>query len=209
MKWQCCAIVLGLLGGCANQEAAVMPESWRSALQQQPTAVLFTDDVGEIRYTWGRTNTPEANRRDHAVRYQDQWDAGPDITAVHADQLAQLGLQARSVYALLTAREVADYTSTGREERARHYLNPPILTPELREALLGKGERYLCRSGASGNESIPSGIRPRAGQCPLAAGSLAKAVASSMAGSAAPSGLVSGVLGPTARLHEKRGIPWS
>jgi hypothetical protein len=31
-------------------------------MRQQATVVLFTDDVGEIRYVWGRFNTPLGER---------------------------------------------------------------------------------------------------------------------------------------------------
>lgn len=143
MKWLLGAIGVALLGGCATEESIVMPETFRSAMRQQPTAVLFTDDVGEIRYIWGRHNTVGANRPDRTAPYQDQWDAGPAITAVHAQELTKLGFQTKSIYEVLTARDASDFTSTGREQRARNYENVPILTRELRDALLSRGERYL------------------------------------------------------------------
>jgi hypothetical protein len=39
----------------------VLPQTLRTAMRQQATAVLFTDDVGTIRYIAGRFNSPGFN----------------------------------------------------------------------------------------------------------------------------------------------------
>jgi hypothetical protein len=115
----------------------------RTAIQQQAVAVLFTDDVGEIRYISGRFNTTGVNRPDHAVGYDDVWDAGPTITAVHSQELAKLGIRAKSVYEMLEPGEIGHLTTPGRENRAKNYENVPLVTSELAQELHRKGQRYL------------------------------------------------------------------
>jgi hypothetical protein len=121
----------------------VLPENLRAAIRQNATTVLFTDDVGEIRYIWGRFNTPAGNHVDRIARYDGAWDAGPDLTAVHAAELAKLGFQAKSMYEILAPSEVSALTAVGREARGKNYEIIPVVTPALSEALTQNGQRYL------------------------------------------------------------------
>lgn len=131
------------LAGCATESSVVMPEALRTAMRQNATTVLFTDDIGAIRFIWGRFNAPDLTRPIDRVRYDDQWDAGPAITTVHADELAKLGFHAKSIYVVLTGSEVSSLTAPGRENRAKNYEVIPVLTPELASALQSQGQRYL------------------------------------------------------------------
>src|ERR1700719_444501 len=108
MKLLCVVLSTVLLAGCATESSVVMPEALRTAMRQRPTAVLFTDDVGAIRFIWGRFNVPEFTRPVETVRYGDLWDAGPAVTAVHTQELAKLGFQVTSTYTLLGERGVSE-----------------------------------------------------------------------------------------------------
>jgi hypothetical protein len=143
MKWLWGALSAAVLASCATEDSVIMPDRLRAAMRQQATAVLFTDDVGEIRYVWGRFNTPGLNRTDRSVRYGDDWDAGPVITAVHSEELARLGFQAKSIYGILANRDVSNLTAPGHEDRAKNYEYTPLVTPEFAEPLIQRGQRYL------------------------------------------------------------------
>lgn len=121
----------------------MMPEALGTAMRQNATAVLFTDDVGAIRFIWGRFNAPDLTRPIDWVRYGDQWDAGPAVTSVHADELAKLGFQAKSIYSVLGASDVSGLTVPGRESRGKNYEIIPVVTLELASALQSQGQRYL------------------------------------------------------------------
>ena len=73
MKWLTALLGAALLAGCATEASVLLPDNLRAAIQQQAVAVLFTDDVGEIRYVSGRFNTMGVNRPDYAARYGDVW----------------------------------------------------------------------------------------------------------------------------------------
>jgi hypothetical protein len=147
-----------LLAGCATEASGILPEPMRVAMQQQATAVLFTDDVGEIRYVWGLFNAPSVNRPDHAVRYKDSWDAGPTITAVHSQELAKLGMQTKSVYELVDSLDVARLTTAGRDNRGKNYEIEPLVSPALAQALIEKGQRYLFWVTWSGLRYFHTGL---------------------------------------------------
>lgn len=131
------------LAGCATETSVVMPENLRVGMRQDATAVLFTDDVGQIRYIFGRFNTPGGNHVDRAARYDGTWDAGQALTALHAAGLTKLGFQTKSIYDMLAPSEISALTAVGRESRGKNYETIPVVTAELSDALLQKGQRYL------------------------------------------------------------------
>ena len=152
LDWLSCVLGAVLLAGCATESSVVMPEALRTAMRQKATTVLFTDDVGAIRFIWGRFNAPDITRPIEWVRYDDQWDAGPAVAAVHADELAKLGFQAKSIYAILGDSKVSSLTAPGRENRGKNYEITPVLTPELASALQSQGQQYLIWVTWSGLE---------------------------------------------------------
>jgi hypothetical protein len=131
------------LAGCATESSVLMPEALRMAVRQKATSVLFTDDVGSIRFIWGRFNAPDFTRPVETVRYGDSWDAGPALTAVHTEELAKLGFRVTSTYTLVGEREVSELTATGRENRGKNYEIIPVLSPALASALQSQGQQYL------------------------------------------------------------------
>ena len=143
MRWVLGVLLASCAVGCATESSVVLPENLRVAMRQDATAVLFTDDVGRIRYVWGRFNTPGGNQVDRVARYDGTWDAGRALTAVHAAELAKLGFQAKSTYEILAASEIAALTAVGREARGKNYEVVPVVTPALGEALAQRGQRYL------------------------------------------------------------------
>ena len=130
----------------------MLPEAWRQAMRASPTAVLFTDDVESIRLRVGKFNMPALTGPAETLRYGDVWNAGPQITAVHAEELAKLGFKATSVYKLVDDEPVPSLTAQGRENRARSYEIIPVVTPALASALQAKGQRLLLWVTWSGLE---------------------------------------------------------
>jgi hypothetical protein len=143
MNWVFGILATLCVAGCATESSVMLPENLRAAMRQDATAVLFTDDVGQISYIWGRFNTPGTNRLDRIARYDGTWDPGPDVTAIHAAELAKLGFQAKSVYEILEPTGITALTAAGRENRGKDYEVIPIVSPTLSEALIQKGQRYL------------------------------------------------------------------
>lgn len=141
---QICLITAAIfLTSCATESSVVMPGQLRTAMRQDATAVLFTDDVGVIRFIGGWYNVPASWRPDDSVRYSGQWDAGPALTAIHANELSKLGFHASSIYEILPASTVSSLTAPGRDTRGKNYENMPVLSPDLASALQAKGQRYL------------------------------------------------------------------
>ena len=150
-RWVAVMLTCVLMTGCATEASVVLQNPLRSTVRQQPIAVLFTDDVGRIRYyvttvrpTGLRPLSAEIGPQpDRFAVYEGAWQAGPALTAIHTDELHKRGVAARSVYDLLGADATARLTAAGRDSRGRNYEIPPQLTPELAEALTMHGERYL------------------------------------------------------------------
>jgi hypothetical protein len=136
----CCGLVLA---GCATEADVVMPGNLRTEMRQQSTAVVFTDDVREVRFTWGRFNTPGLNRPDSFLPYDGELNIDPILSAVHAEELGKLGIHTTSVYDLLEGSTVERLTLPGRENRSKNYEMTPFVSPDLATALINKGQRYL------------------------------------------------------------------
>src|SRR2546430_14862048 len=70
----------------------------------------------------------------------------------HADELAKLGFQAKSISAILGDSKVSSLTAPGREHRGKNYEITPVVTPELASALQSQGQQYLIWVTWSGLE---------------------------------------------------------
>jgi hypothetical protein len=106
--------------------------------------VLFTDDPARIFYRVGFSNIPNYEYPgSKESSYRDIWNAGPEVTAIHAQELSKWGLQTKSIYELLSGSEVAALTGPGSENRAKNYQMEPQVTLELAQALTARNQRYL------------------------------------------------------------------
>jgi hypothetical protein len=120
-----------------------MPEALTTAMREKPTVVLFTDDVGSIRFISGRFNAPGFALPGQTIPYGDSWNASPPVTAVHTQELGKLGFRVTSAYTLLGERGVSDLTATGRVDRGKNYEIIPVVTPALASALQSQGQQFL------------------------------------------------------------------
>src|SRR5258708_39742327 len=143
MKGLCGVIGVALVAGCATESSVVLPEALRASMRDSPTAVLFTDDVGVIRFRVGSVNMPGLVGPYDTIQYGDAWDAGPSVTAVHAHELAKLGFTVASAYSLVGEQALPPLTAVGRENRAKNYEIIPVVTPDLASALQARGQRLL------------------------------------------------------------------
>jgi hypothetical protein len=106
-----CVLAL-LLTACA---ARPMSPEVITQLKQGKNAVLFHDDIGEIRYIEDKYLVLGVAKVASSGTYTGVWDPNPDLSALHAEQLSGLGLQAQSAYQLLPAAFIEESISAERE----------------------------------------------------------------------------------------------
>jgi hypothetical protein len=125
-----------------------------SKIKQGNTAVLFHDDIGEIKYLEDQCYILAVAQIASNVVYADVWSSNSELSQLHAEQFSNLGLKAQSAYTLLPSSHIEENSAT---DRARYTLKRPeksndksakssalvrpvALTPQLRDALLAQGQ---------------------------------------------------------------------
>ena len=95
--------------------------------------------------------------------YKGTWDSNRELSELHTAELANLGLKSQSVYSLLSAPQIEEFTAAERA-LARYTYYPdkklkaakknaagaPALSPEFQSALLGQGQDWLVCIAWSG-----------------------------------------------------------
>lgn len=146
-----------VLAGCATMPKLTADEADR--VTGGKTAVLFVDDVEQINYLQDKYYVLAVTQEGSTSVYKGIWNSSKDLSAVHADEFSKLGLKAKSAYEILGEQNVPRLTLN---DRIRYTVRatPPVgaaaanpvqtITPELRQALLDKGQDYLIWASWSG-----------------------------------------------------------
>jgi hypothetical protein len=146
--------VLALLLTACGAHKPLKPDV-ASRVKQGKMAVLFYDDVGEIKYTEDKYLVLAVAQVASNSTYAGFWSPNPELSEAHAAGLNSLGLNAQSAYTLLPAAFIEENTAAERElytlkrrDKSKPEPKPPAagtpaLTPKLREALLEKGQDTL------------------------------------------------------------------
>jgi len=142
--------VLFLLTGCA----ATLPKvsaSDGARVKQGKSAVLFLDDVEQINYLQDKYYVLAVTQEGSNSVYRGLWDSSKQLSSISAEELAKIGIPSTSVYDLLAGPEVTRLTEADKTRftfmpRAPGTGKAPRVTsvsPELRQALLDKGQKHL------------------------------------------------------------------
>lgn len=146
-----------MLAGCATVPKLSASDADR--VQGGRSAVLFVDDVAQINYLQDKYYVLAVTQEGSTSVYKGIWDSSKDLSAVNADEFSKLGLKAKSAYEIFSEQ---DLTRLIQQDRNRFTVQskPPVggaaapaaqgLAPELRQALLDKGQDYLIWASWSG-----------------------------------------------------------
>jgi hypothetical protein len=149
-----------LLTACAASKP--MTPDVTSRLKQGNTAVLFHDDISEIKYVGDQYFVLGVAQVASNATYSGLWNPNPELSRLHAEGLAGLGLKAQSAYDLLSAAQIEQsitaerelYTLKPRDESKPEAEAPspdaPPISPKLRDALIDKGQDTLVWVAWSG-----------------------------------------------------------
>jgi hypothetical protein len=162
-----------LLTACAANKP--MTPDVTSRLKQGNTAVLFHDDIGEIKYVEDKYFVLGVAQVASNSTYSGLWNPNPELSRLHAEGLAGLGLKARSAYDLLSAAQIEQsidaerelYTLKPRDKSKPEAKAPsagaPPISPKLRDALIEKGQDSLVWVAWSGFQLhlLTLGLQPR------------------------------------------------
>lgn len=165
-----CLLAL-LMTACATNKP--MTPDVASRLKQGKTAVLFNDDIGEIKYLEDKYLVLAVAQVASNSTYQGLWSPNVDLSEVHAAGLKTLGMNAQSAYTLLPAADIEANAATEREyytfkprDKSKPALTPlpkgSALSPKLRDALLEKGQDTLVWVAWSGFQLhlLTLGLKP-------------------------------------------------
>jgi hypothetical protein len=155
MKALMAAFAALALSGCAVVSKP-LTDATLSQLKQGSTAVLFYDDIGEIKYLEDHYAVLAVTQDRSKGAYTGIWNSNAELSQLHAEQFAQLGLRTQSAYTLLSASYVHDNSTIDRtlytlkpQEKSRtasSKLQPTrqgALTPQLRDALMAQDQDSL------------------------------------------------------------------
>jgi hypothetical protein len=149
--------VLLVLTGCATVPKLSTSDADR--VKGGKSTVLFMDDVEQINYLQDKYYVLAVTQEGSTSVYKGLWNSSKDLSAVHADEFSKLGLQAKSAFELLGEQDIARLTQ---EDKIRYTVQPrqtgggpaapaaKTITPQLRQALLDKGQDYLIWGSWSG-----------------------------------------------------------
>jgi hypothetical protein len=155
MKFLMAAFAALALSGCAVVSKP-LTGSTLAQLKQGSTAVLFYDDIGEIKYLEDHYVVIAVHQEESKGVYAGVWNSSAELSKLHVEQFAQLGLRTQSAYELLSASYVHDnstvdralYTLKPKEKSTKASRKPQAtrqgaLTPQLRDALMAQGQDSL------------------------------------------------------------------
>jgi hypothetical protein len=162
-----------LLTACAPFHP--MTSDVSSRIKQGKTAVLFYDDIGEIKYVEDKYLVLAVTQVASNSTYQGLWSPNADLSEAHAAGFKTLGLDAQSAYTLLTPAFIEENTAAERElytlkprDKSKPAPAPPAkgapaVSPKLRAALLEKGQDALVWVAWSGFQLhlMTLGLAPR------------------------------------------------
>jgi len=149
--------LLLLLAGCATVPKLSAGDADR--MQAGRSTVLFVDDVEQINYLQDKYYVLAVTQEGSTSVYKGIWNSSDTLSAVNADEFSKLGLKATSAYKLFSEPDLARLTQ---EDRYRFTMRPKppatggttpqaqSVTPQLRQALLDKGQDYLIWASWSG-----------------------------------------------------------
>jgi len=156
--------LLLILTGCATIPHLTASDADR--VKSGKSVVLFVDNAQQINYLQDKYYVLAVTQEGSTSLYKGIWDSGKDLSALHADEFSKLGLKTRSAYELFSEQDIAHLTQA--EDRpalqqpggsgplaalasAGSAANPgQAISPELRQALLDKGQDYLIWASWSG-----------------------------------------------------------
>jgi hypothetical protein len=166
-----CLLAL-LLTACVTNKP--MTPDVASRLKQGKTAVLFYDNIGEIKYLEDKYLVLAVAQVASNSTYQGLWSPNVDLSEAHAAGLKTLGMNAQSAYTLLPAAYIDENAATERELYAFKRpgeSKPPLtprpkgsaISPKLRDALMEKGQDTLVWVAWSGFQLhlMTLGLPPR------------------------------------------------
>ena len=160
MKALMAFLVAFVLGGCASLPKPLTADV-ASKIKQGNTAVLFYDDMGEIKYLEDKYYVLGVAQVASNSAYGGIWSSNPELSQLHTEQFSKLGLKTQSAYALLSSSDIENNSAA---DRALYTFKPPekskvkpaaspgqaALTPQLRDALLAQGQDSLIWVAWSG-----------------------------------------------------------
>lgn len=118
------------------------------------TTVLFQDEAQQINYLQDKYYVLAVTQEGSTSLYKGIWNSNKDLSALHADELAKLGLRAHSAYELFSEKDVARMLQEETELRLAQPKGTPAadqtISPLLRQSLLDKGQDYLIWATWSG-----------------------------------------------------------
>lgn len=149
--------LLLMLVGCATVPKLSAGDADR--VQSGRSTVLFVDDIEQINYLQDKYYVLAVTQEGSTSVYKGIWNSSKALSAVNADEFSKLGLKATSAYELFSEPDLARLSQ---EDRNRFTVRPKppaaggtapqaqSVTPELRQALLDKGQDYLIWASWSG-----------------------------------------------------------
>jgi hypothetical protein len=143
--------LLLMLAGCASIPRLSASDAER--VTNGKTVVLFVDDAQQINYLQDKYYVLAVTQEGATSAYKGIWNSGKDLSALHADEFSKLGLKAKSAYELFGEQTVAQFVQQDRDALAaqpKGAAPDPALNPQLRQALLDKGQDYLIRISWTG-----------------------------------------------------------
>lgn len=138
-------VLLGaaMLSACVT--APMSPESART-LKSGKSAVAFYDVAERVNYIEDVYLVLGVAQVASESVYSGIWNSNKDLSALHAEELTKIGVQARSIYEALSEAEIAEFTAMQKgfyALNARQDSSAIQLKPLYRDLLLQKGFDYL------------------------------------------------------------------
>jgi hypothetical protein len=159
-----CAIIgVALLTGC-GVTAPLKPDS-ANAVKQAKTAIVFYDGIEQINYIADEYFVLGVAQVGSHSAYHGIWDSNKELSALNAEELTKIGLQAQSIYANRSLDEIAQFEpwlktmhedlhpapkKQGVKQKTVDSGPAPVVVPQLREALQKDGYNHLIWISWSG-----------------------------------------------------------
>jgi len=160
--------LLLMLSGCATLPHLSSSDADR--VKNGKSVVLFVDDAQQINYLQDKYYVLAVTQEGSTSVYKGIWDSGKDLSALNADEFSKLGLKTRSAYELFSGQDIERLLQEQRDRSTTQPQQQPAgssgpaqasvshaaaaadqtITPQLRQALLDKGQDYLIWATWSG-----------------------------------------------------------
>jgi hypothetical protein len=135
--------LLLMLAGCATLPHLSASDADR--VKNGKSVVLFVDNAQQISYLQDKYYVLAVTQEGSTSVYKGIWDSGKDLSALHAAEFAKLGLRARSAYEIFSEQDLERLTQEDNDGSVQPKQPGPseAMAPQLRQALLDKGQDYL------------------------------------------------------------------